>query len=201
MLKKSSVWLIVLVAVVAIAFIATGCAKKQVVKEEAAAKPMGEMKKEKAPAPAPTPAPAPPKEEAKPMAPAPVAPAPKMEAAPVTEKVAPPDLRELRIQFAFDDYNLSTRSKENLEKIAGWLSKDSAAKIQIEGHTCDIGTPEYNLALGERRANSAKKYLEGLGVSAARVSTISYGEERPMVPNSDEANRSKNRRDEFLQSK
>ncbi len=204
MLKKSSVWLVVLIAVVAIAFIATGCAKKQVVKEEAAAKPAVEVKKEEAPAPpAPAPAPAPPKEEAKAEAPAPAPapPAPKVEAAPVAEKVAPPDLRGLRIQFAFDDYNLSTRSKENLEKIAGWLSKDSAAKMQIEGHTCDIGTPEYNLALGERRANSAKKYLEGLGVNAARISTISYGEERPMVPNSDEANRSKNRRDEFLQSK
>jgi peptidoglycan-associated lipoprotein len=201
MLKKSSVWLVVLIAVVAIAFIATGCAKKQVVKEEAAAKPAVEAKKEEAPAPAPATAPAPPKEEAKPEAPAPAAPAPKVEAAPVAEKAAPPDLRGLRIQFAFDDYNLSTRSKENLEKIAGWLSKDSAAKIQIEGHTCDIGTPEYNLALGERRANSAKKYLEGLGVNAVRISTISYGEERPMVPNSDEANRSKNRRDEFLQSK
>jgi peptidoglycan-associated lipoprotein len=201
MLKKSSVWLVVLIAVVAIAFIATGCAKKQVVKEEAAAKPVVEAKKEEAPAPAPAPALAPPKEEAKPEAPAPAAPAPKMEAAPVAERVAPPDLKGLRIQFAFDDYNLSTRSKENLEKVAGWLSKDSAARIQIEGHTCDIGTPEYNLALGERRANSAKKYLEGLGVNAARISTISYGEERPMVPNSDEANRSKNRRDEFLQSK
>ena len=202
MLKKSSVWLVVLIAVVAIAFIATGCAKKQVVKEEAAAKPAVEAKKEEAPAPAAAPAPAPPKEEAKPEAPAPAAaPAPKVEAAPVAEKAAPPDLRELRIQFAFDDYNLSTRSKENLEKVAGWLSKDSAARIQIEGHTCDIGTPEYNLALGERRANSAKKYLEGLGVNAARISTISYGEERPMVPNSDEGNRSKNRRDEFLQSK
>ena len=201
MLKKSSVWLAILVAVVALAFIATGCAKKQVVKEEAAAKPAAEAKKEEAPAPAPAPTPAPAKEEAQPAAPAPAPAAPKEEAAPVAQKVAPPDLSALRIQFAFDDYNLSTRSKENLEKIAGWLSKDSAAKIQIEGHTCDIGTPEYNLALGERRANSAKKYLEGLGVNAARISTISYGEERPMVPNSDEANRSKNRRDEFLQSK
>ncbi len=200
MLKKSSVWLVVLIAVVAIAFIATGCAKKQVVKEEAAAKPAVEVKKEEAPAPAP--APAPPKEEAKEEAPAPAPapapPPPKVEAAPVAEKVAPPDLRGLRIQFAFDDYNLSTRSKENLEKIAGWLSKDSAAKMQIEGHTCDIGTPEYNLALGERRANSAKKYLEGLGLNAARISTISYRDARPMVPNSDEANRSKNRRDEFV---
>ena len=185
MLKKSSVWLVVLIAFVAIAFIATGCAKKQVVKEEAAAKPVVEAKKEEAPAPVPAPAPPP----------------PKVEAAPVVEKIPPPDLKGLRIQFAFDDYNLSTRSKENLEKVAGWLSKDRGARIQIEGHTCDIGTPEYNLALGERRANSAKKYLEGLGVNAARISTISYGEERPMVPNADEANRSKNRRDEFLQSK
>ena len=201
MLKKSSVWLVVLVAIVAIAFIATGCAKKQVIKEEAAATPTVEAKKEEAPAPAPpapkeepkaeapAPAPAPPKEEAKP------------EAAPMAQKVAPPDLTGLRLQFAFDDYNLSNKSKENLEKVASWMSKDGAAKIQIEGHTCDIGTPEYNLALGERRANSAKKYLEGLGVNAARISTISYGEERPMVPNSDEGNRSKNRRDEFLQGK
>jgi peptidoglycan-associated lipoprotein len=205
MVKKSSVWLVVLVAVVAIAFIATGCAKKQVVKEEAAPKPVVEVKKEEPPAPAPAPAPAPPppKEEAKveAPAPAPAPPPPKVEAAPVAEKAAPPDLRGLRIQFAFDDYNLSNKSKENLEKIASWMSKDSAAKVQIEGHTCDIGTAEYNLALGERRANSAKKYLEGLGVNAARISTISYGEERPMVPNSDEGNRSKNRRDEFLQSK
>ena len=144
MVKKSSVWLVVLVAVVAIAFIATGCAKKQVVKEEAAPKPVVEVKKEEPPAPAPAPPP------------------PKVEAAPVAEKAAPPDLRGLRIQFAFDDYNLSNKSKENLEKIASWMSKDSAAKVQIEGHTCDIGTAEYNLALGERRANSAKKYLEGL---------------------------------------
>jgi len=201
MLKKSSVWLVVLIAFVAIAFIATGCAKKQVVKEEAAAKPVVEAKKEEAPAPVPAPAPPPPREEAKPEAPAPAPPPPKVEAAPVVEKIPPPDLKGLRIQFAFDDYNLSTRSKENLEKVAGWLSKDRGARIQIEGHTCDIGTPEYNLALGERRANSAKKYLEGLGVNAARISTISYGEERPMVPNADEANRSKNRRDEFLQSK
>jgi peptidoglycan-associated lipoprotein len=200
MLKKSSVWLVVLIAVVAIAFIATGCAKKQVVKEQAEAKP--EVKAEKVEPPAPAPA-AEPKEEPtpEPPAPAPAPPPPRVEAAPVAPKVTPPDLRGLRIQFAFDDYNLSTRSKENLEKIAGWLSRDSSARIQIEGHTCDIGTPEYNLALGERRANSAKKYLEGLGVNASRISTISYGEERPMVPNSDEANRSKNRRDEFLQSK
>jgi len=204
MLKKSSVWLVVFISIVAIAFIATGCAKKQVVKEEASAKPVVEAKKVEPPAPAPTPAA--PKEEAKVEAPAPAPAAPReearREAAPrAPERPAYIDLQGLRIQFAFDDYNLSSKAKENLEKIASWMSKNAATKIQVEGHTCDIGTAEYNLALGERRANSAKKYLEGLGVGSARISTISYGEERPLLPNADEANRSKNRRDEFVQGR
>jgi len=209
MLKKSSVWLVVLISIMSIAFIATGCAKKQVVKEEAAAKPVVEAKKEE---PKPTPAAPAPRVEAAPPAPTPPAPAPRVEAAPPAPtprvEAAPPaptpepiDLVSLRIQFAFDDYSLSTKSKENLEKLAAWMSKNSREKIQIEGHTCDIGTNEYNLALGERRANSAKKYLEALGVGSARVSTISYGEERPLVPNKEEAERSKNRRDEFVKTR
>jgi peptidoglycan-associated lipoprotein len=137
----------------------------------------------------PTPAPSAPKEEA------------KKEAAPPAAMPAPIDLTAMRIWFAFDDYNLSTHSKENLEKIASWMSKNATARIQIQGNTCDIGTAEYNLALGERRAGSAKKYLEGLGVSADRLSTISYGLERPLVPNTNEENRSKNRRDEFVEMK
>jgi peptidoglycan-associated lipoprotein len=202
MFKKTSIWVIVLISVIAIAFIASGCAKKQVVKEEAAAKPMVETKKEE-PKAAPTPAPPAPKEEAK-AAPAP--PAPKEEAkleaaAKPQEKPAPVDLAGLRIQFAFDDYNLSTRSKENLEKIANWMSKTPAGKIQVQGNTCNIGAAEYNLALGERRANSAKKYLQGLGVSADRLSTISYGVEKPLAPNTNEENRSKNRRDDFVEIK
>jgi len=202
MLKKSSIWFVVLVLAVAVAFIATGCAKKQVVKEEAAAKPIVETKKEEAKV-APAPAPPAGKEEAK-VAPAPAPTAPREEAkreaaAKPEEKPAPVDLAGLGIQFAFDDYNLSTRSKENLEKIAKWMSKDSTAKIQIQGYTCNIGTAEYNLALGDRRANSAKKYLEGLGVSVSRLSTVSYGLERPLLPNTNEENRSKNRRDEFVE--
>jgi peptidoglycan-associated lipoprotein len=121
----------------------------------------------------------------------------KVEARP-EEKPAPFDLAGLRIQFAFDDFNLSSKAKENLEKVASWMSKNPAAKIQIEGHTCEVGTNEYNLALGERRANSAKRYLEGLGVSSRRISTISYGEERPLDPGHTEDARSKNRRDEFV---
>ena len=203
MLKKSSIWLVVLISVVAIAFIATGCAKKQVVKEEAAAKPVVEVKKEE-PAPEPPKVAEAPKEEPKPE---PVkeeaAPEPKKEEAPppAPAKVEPLALVAMRIQFAFDDYNLSTKAKENLEKVASWMSKDPAVKIQVEGHTCEVGTNEYNLALGERRANSAKKYLEGMGVNPGRLSTISYGEERPLDPGHTEDARSKNRRDEFVQTK
>jgi peptidoglycan-associated lipoprotein len=194
MLKKSSWWLVILVCVVAVGFLVTGCSKKSMVREEAAGRqaPAVEAKKEAPPAPM-----APPKEEAKP---APPAPAPREEVAILTA-VEAIDAVGLRLQFAFDDYSLSTKSKENLEKLAGWMKKTDNAKIQIEGHTCDIGTNEYNLALGERRANSAKTYLESLGISSSRISTISYGEERPLVPNSDEANRSKNRRDEFVMAK
>jgi peptidoglycan-associated lipoprotein len=78
------------------------------------------------------------------------------------------------------------------------MKRAGSVSIQIEGHTCDIGTNEYNLALGERRANSAKTYLESLGIAPTRISTISYGEERPLFSNTDEGNRSKNRRDEFV---
>ena len=197
MLKKSSWWLVILVGIVAVGFLVTGCSKKSLVKEEAAGRPAPAPPAKVEAPPAPM---APPKEEARPAPPAPApAPAPKAEAAPPAAEAI--DLAGLRLQFAFDDYSLSSKSKENLEKVASWMKKEEMAKIQIEGHTCDIGTNEYNLALGERRANSAKTYLEGLGVGSSRISTISYGEERPLFPNTDEANRSKNRRDEFVMAK
>ena len=194
MVKKSSIWLVVLISIVAISVVSSGCSKKQMVKEEVGGKPSMEAKKA-APAPAPkmeppmtTPAPAP-KAEARP--------APKVEAA----APAPFDVTGMRIQFAFDDYSLSTKSQENLEKIASWMKNTPDAKIQIQGNTCNIGTSEYNLALGEQRATSAKTYLERLGISGGRLSTISYGLEKPRVPNTDEANRSLNRRDEFVSIK
>ena len=194
MVKKSSIWLVVLISIVAISVVSSGCSKKQMVKEEVGGKPSMEAKKA-APAPAPkmeppmtTPAPAP-KAEARP--------APKVEAA----APAPFDVTGMRIQFAFDDYSLSTKSQENLEKIASWMKNTPDAKIQIQGNTCNIGTSEYNLALGEQRAASAKTYLERLGISGGRLSTLSYGLEKPRVPNTDEANRSLNRRDEFVSIK
>jgi peptidoglycan-associated lipoprotein len=195
MVKKSSWMLVILISIVAVSFLAAGCAKKSVVKEEVAGRPAPEVEAKKAePPPPPV---APPKAE---PAPPPPAPAPKVEAAP-PKAVAPIDLAALRIQFAFDDYSLSSQAKENLEKLAGWMKEADTAKIQVEGHTCEIGTNEYNLALGERRANSAKTYLEGLGVGTGRLSTISYGEERPLDPGHTEAARSKNRRAEFVMTK
>jgi len=191
MVKKSSWWLVILVSIVAVSFLAAGCAKKSVVKEEVAGRPAPAVEAKKVePPPPPV---APPKVE-------PPAPPPKVEAAP-PKAVEPIDLVGLRIQFAFDDYSLSSKAKENLEKLASWMKKADTAKIQVEGHACEIGTNEYNLALGERRANSAKTYLEGLGIGAGRLSTISYGEERPLDPGHTEEARSKNRRAEFVMIK
>jgi peptidoglycan-associated lipoprotein len=195
MFKKSSFWVVFWISMAAIALLATGCSKKSIIYEEAAGRPVVEAKKEMPP-PAPKMEP--------PKAPPPPAPAPKVEAVPppkVEAAPAPFDLTGMRIQFAFDDSSLSTRSKENLEKIAAWMKGNPNVKIQIQGNTCNIGTSEYNLALGEERATSAKNYLESLGVDGGRLSTISYGLERPRVPNKDEANRSLNRRDEFVPMK
>ena len=191
MVKKSSWWLVILVSIVAVSFLAAGCAKKSVVKEEVAGRPAPAVEAKKVePPPPPV---APPKVE-------PPAPPPKVEAAP-PKAVEPIDLVGLRIQYAIDDYSLSSKAKENLEKLASWMKKADTAKIQVEGHACEIGTNEYNLALGERRANSAKTYLEGLGIGAGRLSTISYGEERPLDPGHTEEARSKNRRAEFVMIK
>ncbi len=201
MLKKAPVWLVVIFSGIVFMFVSSGCAKKQVVKEESGAKPVMEAKKV-APKPEAPKAVEKPKEEAKAEPPAP-APAPppekiKVEAAPTAPAPAPLDLKLMTIRFAFDDYSLSQKSKENLEKIGSWMSKNPGAKIQIQGNTCDIGTAEYNLALGEQRANSAKRYLEGLGISTSKLSTVSFGEEKPAIPNSNEENRSQNRRDDFV---
>src|SRR5512139_1756815 len=190
MVKKSSWWVVILVSIVAVSFLAAGCAKKSVVKEEVAGRPAPAVEAKKVePPPPPV---APPKVEPPPP--------PKVEAAP-PKAVEPIDLVGLRIQYAFDDYSLSSKAKENLEKLAAWMKKAEDAKIQIEGHACEVGTNEYNLALGERRANSAKAYLEGLGIGAGRLSTISYGEERPLDPGHTEDARSKNRRAEFVMTK
>ena len=98
------------------------------------------------------------------------------------------------IHFDFDKYDIRPGDAEILKANAALLMKYPKVKIQIEGHCDERGTVEYNLALGERRANSTKKYLISLGISADRISTISYGKERPLDPGHNEEAWAKNRR-------
>lgn len=96
--------------------------------------------------------------------------------------------------FAFDKSDLSKVSKEQLKKEATWLNAHKDLKITIEGHCDERGTREYNLALGERRAETARKFLEANGIDSSRMDTISYGKERPAIVGHDEAAWSQNRR-------
>jgi len=101
------------------------------------------------------------------------------------------------VHFDFDKYDIRPSDGEILKENAAILIKNPAAKIQIEGHCDERGTVEYNLALGERRANSVKKYLISLGVPEIRLSTISYGKEMPLDPGHGEEAWAKNRRAHF----
>jgi peptidoglycan-associated lipoprotein len=99
-----------------------------------------------------------------------------------------------RVFFATNDTVLTTASRETLRKQAAWLRKNSSINVVLEGHADERGTREYNLALGERRANSAKDYLMTYGISSNRISVISYGKERPVDSASTPLAWSKNRR-------
>jgi len=102
------------------------------------------------------------------------------------------------IHFDFDKYNISPKDAEILNENSALLMKYPTMNFQVEGHCDERGTDEYNLALGERRANSTKKYLISLGIEASRISTISYGEERPLDPENSEEAWTKNRRAHFV---
>jgi peptidoglycan-associated lipoprotein len=102
------------------------------------------------------------------------------------------------VHFDFDRYDIRPGDAEVLKENAALLMKYPKVKIQAEGHCDERGTNEYNLALGERRANSAKKYLISLGVSSDRISVISYGEEKPADAGHNEEAWSKNRRGHFV---
>ena len=99
-----------------------------------------------------------------------------------------------RVFFATNESVLTTASRETLRKQAGWLRKNSNITIVLEGHADERGTREYNLALGERRANAAKDYLMTYGISSDRISVLSYGKERPVDSGSNPLAWSKNRR-------
>jgi peptidoglycan-associated lipoprotein len=103
-----------------------------------------------------------------------------------------------QIQFAYDKSNLRADARRVVERWADWLRQYPAVTVTIEGHCDERGTREYNLGLGERRADSARKYLIALGINADRMGTISYGKERPLCVSSNEACYSQNRRDMLL---
>jgi peptidoglycan-associated lipoprotein len=132
---------------------------------------------------------------------------------PKTDTVAvdtlPGDIEELNrvaqsrgyVQDAFFEYNDSTltaAAQGALTSSATWLKKNGQYNLLIEGHCDERGTEQYNLALGDRRANQAKEYLVTLGVDAGRIRTVSYGEERPFDPGHDESAWAKNRRDHLV---
>jgi peptidoglycan-associated lipoprotein len=181
----------ILVLMLCVGLIMVGCPKKTVVKEEpsvkkeeALAKPEAERTKEMKP-----------KEEQR---------AKEFEKSLVAKKEPGIEGEVLEskllkdIHFDFDKYNIRPGDAEILNKNAALLMKYPKVKIQIEGHCDERGTTEYNLALGERRANNAKKYLISLGIPNDRISTISYGKERPLDPGHNEEAWAKNRRDHFV---
>ena len=99
-----------------------------------------------------------------------------------------------RVFFATNETILTTASRETLRKQAAWLRQNSDVTVVVEGHADERGTREYNLALGERRANAAKDYLMTYGVSSDRIKVLSYGKERPVDSGSNPLSWSKNRR-------
>lgn len=166
----------------------SGCAKKETV-VESSAPPQTEMKQEAAEPPKP--------EEVKP--------APEA-VKPVTEgeqkMAAAETAKSLEdIHFDYDMDVLRPEDRTILNAHANWLQKNADYQVTVEGNCDERGTDEYNLALGQRRADNAKKYLIETGVDGQRITTISYGKERPVDPEHNEAAWAKNRNDHFVLSK
>jgi peptidoglycan-associated lipoprotein len=185
-MKKSLIFLVFCLLISLIFF--AGCAKKEIVKEETATKESSAVAKQpgaqeaKAPAVKEAPASVPVEEETV-----------KREAAIGAEESIFVD-----IHFDFDKFDLKSEARTILKKQADWLTKNRDYKVRIEGSCDERGTVEYNLALGERRAKEAMKYLAELGIDAKRIKTISYGKERPLDPGHNEEAWAKNRRDHFI---
>lgn len=128
----------------------------------------------------------------------PVSPADSGEAPPSDPAAMAGALSTEPVYFAFDDFSLNSAAQSTLSRLGEELKANQTAVIQIEGHCDERGSIEYNLALGERRAQSVKKFLTDIGIDAARLSIISYGEEKPAAEGSDESAWSRNRRAEFV---
>ncbi len=116
---------------------------------------------------------------------------------PAAAPVAAPEKLEA-VYFDFDKYLIKAEGREAIKRNAEWLQKNAGAKVVVEGNCDERGTNEYNMALGQRRADAAAKYLTDLGIGKDRVSTVSYGEEKPICKDANEACWSKNRRGDFV---
>ena len=161
----------------------TGCAHKEVTQTP--------EQPQVTPTPAPTPAP---KAEVPKEAPS---------ETPVVTSEINPNVRDLNIKiedihFDFDKSDIRNNEKPILKDLSAMLSANTKANVVVEGNCDDRGTGEYNLALGDRRANAAKSYLVSLGVPSTRIRTISYGKEKPLCTESTEECWAKNRRDHFV---
>lgn len=172
-MQKKTWLMIVLLLVIPGLLFTLGCQKKTVTQA-------------KAPAPGQAPGPAP--------APAPQQPAP----APMAPSGTGAMVMQEDIFFEFDKSTLTPAAQDNLMQKAAWLRANANVTVTIEGHCDERGTNEYNLALGDRRADSAKAFLVDLGIAASRLTTISYGEERPLCLQKTEECWAKNRRGHFV---
>lgn len=206
-MKKFLLLLISLLAVCTLVFLSS-CSKRVEIQEKRA----GE---ERPPAPVGAPRAAP-----EPVQPGPaITPGPQPEQIPaVPEQPAPPEIKvekgpagaELPVKegrtspglmpvyFDFDHYTIRPDMVSRMENNATWLKSKPKARIRIEANTDERGSNEYNLALGQRRANSAKEYLSNLGIAPDRIEILSFGEERPLAGGHDEESWKVNRRDDFL---
>ena len=182
-MKGTRSWKWAAVALCIAALMSVGCAKKQTVKSEGAQAPSAGAPSGVTEAPV--------KEE---PAPVPVAPATPPGIA-VTEE-RPSQFDDVR--FDFDKSEVKEVGRKTCQTVAAFMKKNPGAKLLIEGHCDERGTSEYNLALGERRATAVMTYLVSLGVPKAALSTVSFGEEKPLDPGHDEGAWAKNRRAHFV---
>lgn len=193
--------LAILTIVFFVGAVSMSCARRPKPKMEPTEAPAPETKEE---APPVTAQKEPPSKAEEAPAPAPMEPAPsRMPEEPPAksregegEAAAVEQLKD--IHFEFDKYDIRPDARPILESNASWLKENPQAKIQIEGHCDERGTVEYNLALGDRRAKSTRDYLISLGADPKQLSTISYGEEKPLDPGHNEEAWAKNRRGHFV---
>jgi peptidoglycan-associated lipoprotein len=206
-MKSSRIYILALVVIgLVLILFGAGCAKKEMVKEEpvvqAPSQPSAEAEREKALAEAAAKA----KAEGAAKAEQLVRERREAEAEArekaMAEEAATKAEREtsqfVDIHFAFDKYDLDTEARTILDTDAKWLNTHPGYTILIEGNCDERGSIEYNIALGQRRADEAMKYLADLGIDKSKISTVSYGKEKPIDPGHNEEAWAKNRRDHFV---